>query len=208
MYNPEEDIIPYEVLQQALMISKVPSLYKVYFDKDTGHILSITNEENTHFTNSIEVEYDIVKDFFNGKKIFSNYKIIFVDQTTPVIVSKNDTDVSFVIVEEVDFVDHWDSMFTIENYPLLKKWGFQLRPDQRMLLKEHNLNTTFEVFIVDENYNDFLIRSIKLLLGELLSNDRIFIEYASAKEANVKNRIFVRKFFSTIGHQILYDTNI
>lgn len=207
MYNPEEDIIPYEVLQQALMVSNVPPLYKVYFDKDTGNILSITNEEHLQFLNSIEVEFDLVKDFFNGKKIFSNYKIIFVDQTTPVIVSKTDTDVSFVIIEEVELVDHWDSMFTIENYPLLKKWGFQLRPDQRLILKEHNLNTAFEIFIVDENYNDSLIRSIKLFLKDLLNEEKVFVDFNNKKELNLKNRIFVRKFFSTIGYQILYDTN-
>jgi hypothetical protein len=207
VYNPEEDIVPYELLEHALMLSKISGLYKVYFDKDTGDILSITNEENQNFTNSFELEYDLVKDFFTGKRQSANYKVVFVDQTTPVIISKNDTDVNFIIIEEVEEVDHWDSMFTIENYPLLKQWGFQLRPDQREILKKHNLNTAFEIFIVDKDYNNILIRSIKLFLGDLINSERVYVKHEISKEANIDNRIFVRKFFTTIGYQILYDTN-
>ena len=207
MYNAEEDIIPYEALERALMLSKVSSLYKVYFDKDTGDILSITNEENQNLINSFELEYDLVKDFFNGKKQSANYKVVFVDQTNPVIISKNDTDVNFIIIEEVEKVDHWDNMFTIENYPLINQWGFQLRPDQREILKKHNLNTAFEIFIVDKDYNNILVRSIKLFLGDLINSERVYVKHEISKEANIDNRIFVRKFFTTIGYQILYDTN-
>ena len=207
MYNPEEDIIPYELLEQALMISRVTPVYSVYYDKDTGNILSITNEPRTDLANSFEVEYDVVKEFFNGKKFSSNYKVVFVDQTTPVIISKNDTDVNLIIIDEVPKVEHWDSMFTVENYPLLQQWGFQLRPDQQTILKQHNLNTAFEIFIVDKDYNNILVRSIKLFLKDLLENNRIYIKHEASKEADVENRIFVRKFFSTIGYQILYDTN-
>lgn len=207
MYNAEEDIIPYEALEQALMLSKVSSLYKVYFDKDTGDILSITNEENQNLINSFELEYDLVKDFFNGKKQSANYKVVFVDQTNPVIISKTDTDVNFIIIEEVEKVDHWDNMFTIENYLLVNQWGFQLRPDQREILKKHNLNTAFEIFIVDKDYNNILVRSIKLFLGDLINSERVYVKHEISKEANIDNRIFVRKFFTTIGYQILYDTN-
>ena len=207
MYNPEEDIIPYELLEQALLSTKSALVYEVYYDKDTGNILSITNEKREDFLNSFEVEYDLVKEFFNGKKISSNYKVVFVDQTTPVIISKNDTDVNLINIDEVEKVDHWDSMFTIENYPLLQQWGFQLRPDQQTILKHHNLNTAFEIFIVDKDYNTILVRSIKLFLKDLLENDRIYVNHEMSKEADVENRIFVRKFFSTIGYQILYDTN-
>lgn len=207
MYNPEEDIIPPELLAQALAISNVPDIYKVYFSKDTGDILSITNEENLEFTNSIDVDYATVRPFLIGKKQLSNYKIVFADQTTPTIVSKSEGDVKSAVIEQVPLVDNWDSMFTIENYPLLEQWGFQLRPDQRNTLQSHNLNTTFEVYVVDKNNNNMLIRSIKMSLHDLINTDRLYIPHTSSRETNIDNRIFVRKFFSTIGYQILYDTN-
>jgi hypothetical protein len=207
MYNPEEDIIPPELLAQALAISNVPDIYKVYFSKDTGDILSITNEENLEFTNSIDVDYATVRPFLIGKRQLSNYKIIFADQTTPTIVSKSEGDVKSAAIEQVPLVDNWDSMFTIENYPLLEQWGFQLRPDQRDTLQSHNLNTTFEVYVVDKNNSNMLIRSIKMSLHDLINTDRLYIPHTSSRETNIENRIFVRKFFSTIGYQILYDTN-
>jgi hypothetical protein len=207
MYNPEEDIIDPELLAQALAISSVPVIYKVYFDKDTGNILSISNEENKDYLNSIDVEFEVISDFLKNKKQITNYKIVFVDLTTPAIVSKFDTDVKLISIEQVKHVDHWDSMFTIENYPLLEQWGFQLRSDQRAVLQSHNLNSQFEIFVVDKNNSNMLLRTIKLSLKSLLESDRIYVSYQSNKESDLKNRIFVRKFFSTIGYQILYDTN-
>jgi hypothetical protein len=208
MYNPEEDVIPYELLADALAISNVVPLYKVYFDKDTGDIISISNEDNPDYTNSIDVEYDTIKEFLQGKHQSHLYKIMFVDQLTPIIVLKNSSDVNFIIIEEVPYVDHWDSMFTVENYPLLNKWGFQLSFDQKNILKTHNLNTSFEIFVVDKRNNSFLIRTIKLTLGELINLDRVYVDHISLKEKDVTSiNIFVRKFFSTTGYQILYDTN-
>ncbi len=206
MYNPEEDVVPYDLLEQALMVSKVRPPYKVYFDRNTGDILSISNEEIEDFTTSFEIDYSVVKDFFDHKKNIVNYKIIFSDETTPNIVNKKVDDVDLINIEEVYAVDHWDSLFTIENYVLLKKWGFQLRPDQRKALKNHNLSTTFEVFVVDQNYSYQLIRTIKIPLYEVLNNDKFFVDYESEIESNENNRIFVKKFFKTIGYRVLYDT--
>ena len=207
MYNPAEDIIPPELLEQALAISNVPVTYKVYFNKDTGDILSVTNEENLDFTTSIDIDYAAARPFLLGKKQTFNYKIIFADQTTPTIVSKSVGDVKTASIEQVSLVDNWDNMVTIENYPLLGQWGFQLRPDQRKVLQSHNLSTTFEVFVVDKNNNNMLIRGIKMSLSDLINTNRLYIGHITSKEANIENRIFVRKFFSTIGYQILYDTN-
>jgi hypothetical protein len=207
MYNPEEDIIPYELLQAALQISNVPPLYKVYFDKETGNILSITNEESFEYTNSIELEYDLVKDFFIKNKSINDHKVIFIDQTTPAIVNKNSEDVDTIMIEEVEEVTHWNNTFTIENYPLLKKWGFQLRPDQKEIFKKYNLSTLVEIFIVNPDNFNLLIRAIKVQLSDLLYNDKFYVEFNSDSELNNK-KIFVKKFFSTTGYQVLYDTEI
>lgn len=205
MYNPEEDIIPPELLEQALAISRTVNYYKIYFDKDNGEILAITNEDSAVSTSFVIVEYDLVKEFLTGKKSSTNYKVIFTEQSTPSIVLKTEGDVSLITIEEVYPVDHWDSMFTIENYPLRKQWGFQLRPDQRNILKNHNLNTAFEIFVVDNNNSNYLYRTIKVLLRDVLENDRVYTPYLFEKESN-NVRVFVKKFFSTVGYQILYDT--
>lgn len=207
MHNIEEDVVPQELIDQAIAMGNLSTLYKVYFDKDTGDILSITNEENLNYTNSIDAEYATVKDLLTGKKQVSNFKIAFSETATPEIVSKITSDISFSVIEEVPNVDNWNNVFTIENYPLLKQWGFQLRPDQRIMLQKYNLNTIFDVFVVDpDNYN-FLIRSIKLSLKDIIENDRVYVSHNSIKESRTNNKIFMRKFFTSIGYQNLYDTN-
>ncbi len=207
MYNPEDDVIPVELIQQALELSKVSTLYRVYFDKETGHVLSVTNEENKNLFSFIEVEYEVVKDFLVGKKQSTNYKVVFVNQTTPAIILQTETDVDLITLDEVPLVTNWDNMFTIENYPLQKQWGFQLRPDQRDILKLHNLNTSFEIFIVDKNNSNFLYRTIKILLKNIIENDRFYVDYTNDNESNTNQfNIFVKKFFQTVGYQILYDT--
>ena len=205
MYKPEEDIVPYELIEQALMLSKVPPLYKVYFDKENGNILSISNEEDGSFTASIDVDYELIKEFFNCKKNIKDYKVIFIDQSTPAIVKKETQDVDLISIEEVNLVDNWNNMFTIENYVLLKKWGFQLRPDQRKIFKNHNLNTTIEVFVVYKNYDYYLLRSIRIPLSEVINNDKFFVPYLLDRESE-NNKIMVKKFFASTGYQVLYDT--
>ena len=202
MYNPEEDIIPYELLEQALKASRVTStIYNVYYSKDAGDILAITNEIRTDLLNSFEVEYDVVKEFFNGKKSSSNYKVIFVDQTTPAIISKNETDVNLSFIDKVANVEHWDSMFTIENYPTFKKWGFHIRADQKEILSKYNLNTSLEIYVVDRSNMNFIYRTIKVSINELIKKDREIVYYHSDKEGDVSNiAVYVKRFFSTVGY--------
>jgi len=139
MYNPEEDVIPYELIAKSLALSTVLLPYRVYFDKDTGDILSVTNEASTQYDYFVEFEFDIVKDFLNGVSQFKDFQITFIDQNTPRIVSKYEDDITAVFLTQAPLVTNWDSMFTIENYPTFKKWGFQIRNDQREILKNITL---------------------------------------------------------------------
>jgi hypothetical protein len=208
MYNPEEDIIPAELLAQALALSNVSLVYRVYFDKDTGNLLSITNEENLTYTNFVEFDYDAVREFLVEKKQLSKYKIIFIDQSTPKIVSIYEESSTGIFLTKVPVVDNWDNMFTIENYPLLKKWGFQIRPDQKQSLLKYNLNTSLEIYIVDNSSMNFIYRTIKLSVNDLINKDRELVDYHLDKEGDINNiSVYVKQFFSTVGYQILYDTN-
>jgi hypothetical protein len=208
MYNIEEDIVPPELLAQALAVSTTSAIYKVYFDKDTGNILSVTNEESPTYDHFVEFEFSFVKDFLNSKLQLRDYIITFVDQSTPKIVSKYQDDIQTVTLMQVPSVDNWNSMFTIENYPLVKQWGFQVRPDQKDILEKYNINTTLEIYIVDKNNMNFIYRTVKLLVNDLIKKDREFVYYLTDKEGDISNiAVYVKHFFSSVGYQILYDTN-
>lgn len=201
MYNPEEDIIPPELLAQALALSTTTVPYKVYFDKDSGDLLSVTNETNAMHDCFVEFEFDVIKDFLNGKNQFNDYQITFVDQHTPRIVSKYEDDISAVFLIRAPVVTHWDSMFTIENYPTFKKWGFHIRADQKEILKKYNLNTTLEIYVIDKHNMNFIYRTIKVSINELIKKDREIVYYHSDKEGDVANLVvYVKQFFSTVGY--------
>jgi hypothetical protein len=204
MYNPEEDIVPYELLAQSLALSTVVLPYRVYFDKDSGDILSVTNEASTVYDCFVEFEFDIVKEFLNGTSQFKNFQVTFIDQNTPRIVSKYEDDISSVFLTNAPKVTNWDSMFTIENYPTFKKWGFQIRNDQREILKKYNLNTTLEIYIIDKRNMNFIYRTIKVSINELIKKDREIVYYHSDKEGDIDNiAVYVKQFFSTVGYYII-----
>lgn len=203
MYNPEEDIIPPELLAQSLALSTNISLYRVYFDKDTGDILSITNEPSSIYECFVEFEFDIVKELLNGSSRVNDFQITFIDQNTPKIVSKYEDDLTTVFLTRAPIVTNWDSMFTIENYLSLKQWGFQIRPDQKEILKKYNLNTTLEIYVTDKHNMNFIYRTIKVSINELIKKDKEMIDYSSDKEGDVANTaVYVKQFFSTVGHVI------
>jgi hypothetical protein len=207
MYNPDEDIIPLDLIEQARATSNMPVMYRVYFANDTGLLLAISNEDLPHYTNSVELEYSIVRDFLLGKRRLTKYKIIFIDQTTPKIIPINDIDAGISLIDEVVDTDS-NSMFTISNYPALKQWGFKLHTAQKAILRQHNLSTSFEVFVVDRDNRNFLFRTIKLPLQELLDNEQVYVSHESPKETDASNiTVFVKKFFETTDYRVLYDTN-
>jgi hypothetical protein len=95
-------------------------------------------------------------------------------------------------------------MFTIENYPTFKKWGFQIRTDQKEILKKYNLNTTLEIYVIDKRNMNFIYRTIKVSINELIKKDREIVYYHSDKEGDIENTVvFVKQFFSSVGHYII-----
>ena len=206
MYNPEEDIVPLDLLTQSANLSQnIPNFYKVYFDKETGDLISITNEENANYSNFIEFEYADISEFLTNKKNISHYKLTFIDVSTPQLILKNSEDINTIILTEVPLVDNWNNVLTIENYVILKKWGIQLLLDRREVYKNYNLNTTFEIFIVDESNQNFIYRTLKVSLKELLENERVYFPHESKYEESPTLKIFVKKFFNSYGYQVLYD---
>jgi hypothetical protein len=204
MYNIEEDIVSPELLAQALALSVIPAIYRVYFDKDTGSILSVTNEESLVYDHFVEFDFNIVKDFLNSKHQLKDYSITFIDQSTPKIVSKYEDDITAVFLTQAPLVTNWDSMFTIENYPTFKKWGFQIRNDQREILKKYNLNTTLEIYVIDKRNMNFIYRTIKISINELIKKDREIVYYHSDKEGDINNTVvYVKQFFSSVGYYII-----
>lgn len=203
MYNPEEDIVPQELLDQSLALSVSNSNFRVYFDKDSGDILAISNEPHSSLQHYLEFDISVVEGFLSNKQNPAKYKLVFKDASTPQIVLKNTEDILVANLIEVPLVTDWSRALTIEN--IEDSWCFQLRDDQQGLLKDYNLNMYIEFFIVDKMNDNFVYRIIKVSLADLVNNQKLFIEHKNKIERLNSNKIYTKKFFKTYGY--LYDPN-
>lgn len=200
MYNPEEDIVPLELLQQSLNLAVDNSKFKVYFNKDNGDIFAIANEDNPNYQTFIEFDFSVVEPFLTNKQNPALYKLVFKDASTPEIVLKNTDDIPVASLIEIPETEGWSNALTIENIPWEDTWCFQLRNDQNDIIKDYNLNLSIEFYIVDGSNNNFVYRIIKLSLFDLLNNKKVYIRHNNKIERLKSNKIYTRKFFKTYGY--------
>ena len=200
MYNPDEDVVPEDLIAQSLALAVSKPTFRVYFDKDTGDILAISNEENPNYQHYLDFDMSVVEGFLTNKQNPANYKLVFKDASTPDIVLKNDDDIVIASLLEIPTTKGWSNALTIENIPWEDSWCFQLREDQIDLLKEFNLNSTLEFYVVDENNDNFVYRIIRLSLTDLVNNRKFYVRHNNKIERRQSNRIYTRKFFKNYGY--------
>lgn len=207
MDNILDTSVSQEMLAAALAISEAVNKHKIYFNKETGEILSVTNENSKEFTDYIEMLSDEVADFLNGSKDINHFKLIFISETnTPVFVKKFEA-VDSILLSEVPDVANTDTGFLIENYPDIKMWSFRLSPTEKTSFKNFSLSTKLEIYIVDVDNSNFLYRTISVPFEELLTEDRVMIEHIFPIEQKTKRiKVLTNKFFMNFGYKVLYDT--
>lgn len=204
MYNPEEDIVSADLIAQSLALAMPTNpKFKIYFNKDTGDILAIANEDNPAYQHYLEFDQSVVEPFLTNKQNPANYRLIFKDASTPEIILKNTEDILIANLFEVPSTTGWSNALTIENIPWEDHWCFQLRDDQIDNLKEYNLNSYVEFYIVDGLNDNFVYRIIKISLSDLLNNKKFYVRHDHKIERLQTNKIYTKKFFKTYGY--LYD---
>lgn len=204
-YRLTDDPIPEELLQQALALSSAESFHKIYFDRDTSEIYAISNEIIDGYEHFFEVPTEQISHILNNERL-EKYKVKFDADDVPSVILKPVEDSTAPTLIKLKSVDNWDSELTVEQYPLLKKWGFHLRADKRQRLKFAGINSRLEFFIVDANNKNFVINTVSFNFQELCENERVFIPFSYAKETDLNIEIYTKTFFKTIGFKVLYDT--
>ncbi len=201
----DNDIVPDDLINASLALSNFNQKYFVYFDQDSGDILAVTNELNPSKKNFLEFDLSDVSDFLNGFKSINKFKISFVNQEKPIIVSKYADDIiSPNSLIEVPRVSDWKNIFTIENHLYHKQWGFQVREDHKSLLQPFNLDYTINFYVVDSKSDNVLIRHVPIKMKNLVLNEKYIVEHQTSFESKPdKIKIFVRKFFTSNGLVVL-----
>lgn len=199
----EDEFLTPEQIEEILN-TKYVSDYYVYFDKDSGSIIALSNE-SLPYENFIQVKFEEIEQFFNNTNNFINYKIAFDQNGSVSFVNKNQGDLIFKgnIVETIRLTDQ-DSILTVQWSP--EGWTFIMNEKFLQHPRAKSLNAKLHFYITTENNINFLIRQIEVQLRNLIGNGQILLPFQTEKEKDIENiSMFTLPFFETYGMRIKHD---
>ncbi len=205
----EDDVLSEDAIIQAHNLGVIDNNYLIYFDKSTGAILSITNEERPDLSSFIKMPYDDVKLFLEGKQNFNDFKIVFEKDQITLVSAKVSTDINFNSLILVPVSDNIDSSLSIENHVDVKHWAFKIRDDVKVGLKQKILDVTLDFYISTYQNKNFIFRTISITLDELVKKDKVFIPHEFDIESDkTQVSIVTKKFFDTYNLRILNESKV
>jgi hypothetical protein len=189
----------YEIANQKFVFD-----YYVYFDKDSGNILSLSNEPQP-YENFVQVEFEEIQRFFKGEDSFINFKVAFDKDGSIKFVHKNEGDLIFKnnIIEHVRLNNN-ENILTIEWSKL--GWTFSIGEQFLQHPKAKSLNAKLLFYVTKEDNINVLIRVIEMQLRNLIGNGSVLIPFKTDEEKDIENiSIFTLPFFESYGMRINYD---
>jgi len=194
-----------EELAYALAATSPSPKYYVYYKKNTGEIISVSNEINTAHEYGIEVESSVATPFLNGECKFTDFVVGIDNGTLSVISVEEDIfrrrtnlfeQIALVTPDvESDLDIHWDESG--------KQWVFVISDNCRQQLKVSSIVVKNLIFFITMASDlNFLIRTIVLTPADLIL-DKITIPFESTTEAHIDNIALSTKIvFSSYGLKI------
>jgi hypothetical protein len=199
----EDEFLTPEQIEEILNTKYVFDYY-VYFDKDTGNIIAISNEE-LFYENFVQVDFKEIERFFNNKDNFINFKITFDQDGAVKFVNKNQSELNFKsnIVETIRLNEN-DNILTVEWSK--QGWTFIMNAKFLQHSRAKSLGAKLFFYITTDNNINFLIRQIEIQLRTLINNGYVFVPFTSEKENNIENiSMFTLPFFESYGMKIKHD---
>lgn len=189
---------------RAIIDRKYVFQYYVYFDKNDGSILALSNERLYQYDTFMEVDFADIERFFNGTDQHFNYKIVidadgdisFVHKSQGSIVFKNN------IIEHIRLSDRVDAL-TVEWTPT--GWNFILSESFLTHPRAKSLNSRLPFYVATESNINILVRSIEIQLRNLVTNGTVHIPFITDKEKTLEVSMFTLPFFETYGMRIKHD---
>lgn len=203
----DDDLITFtdEELSYANAVVSTSPKYYVYYKKDTGEILSVSNEIISSHEYGIEVESSIATPFLTGEYKFTDF-VVGIDNGTLSVISVEDEvfrrrtnlfeQISLTSPEMESELDiHWDESG--------RQWVFVISDNCRQQLKVSSIVVKNLVFFVTMASDlNFLIRTIVLKPTDLIA-DKVCITFESMLETQIdKIALSTKIVFSSYGLKI------
>lgn len=172
-----------------MIVLKTPKFeikHKVYFDKNTGDIQSISNVEQD-FESSFPVQIDDVRDFLNGNKSITTHKVVYDVRTSSyVIVSKNkkiESDVN----DNVYKITPMNNAQVIVKYKTKQNsWNISLSDEAKLELedKKERINQNLRFSVTQKNNPNILHEYFTTTVEHLIDNE---LEISSQTQFNLED---------------------
>jgi hypothetical protein len=196
----DDTIITDEEIQKIVNSTESNGLYKIYFDNNTGDILSITNEGNSAYSHYIEVPSTDIEDFLSGKLNYSTYKISYTSPTESKIVQKDAQHDDQRVLLQIPVLKSFIGALSIKNNIDTKQWAFKLNKEEKSYIKKYKINSKLEFYVTFLKNANFLIRTIKIDTIDLAYNDTVYIDHVTLTEQSLnKIKFYTKPFFKSYG---------
>jgi hypothetical protein len=196
----DDTIITDEEIQKIVNSTESNGLYKIYFDNNTGDILSITNEVNSAYSHYIEVPSTDIEDFLSGKINYSTYKISYTSPTESKIVQKDAQNDDQRVLLQIPMLKSFVGALSIKNNINTKQWAFKLNEEEKSHIKKYKINSKLEFYVTFLKNASFLIRTIKIDTIDLAYNDTVYIDHVTSTEQSLnKIKFYTKPFFKSYG---------
>jgi hypothetical protein len=172
-----------------MIVLKTPKFeikHKVYFDKNTGDIQSISNVEQD-FESSFPVQIDDVRDFLNGNKSITTHKVVYDVRTSSyVIVSKNKKIESDVNDNVYKITPTNNAQVIVKYKTKQNSWNISLSDEAKIELedKKERINQNLRFSVTQKNNPNILHEYFTTTVEHLIDNE---LEVSSQTQFNLED---------------------
>lgn len=181
--------------------------YYVYFNKDAGDIVSISNELTVTDYSTVQITFEEVERFLVGKDNFIFYRLTFDDEGAVKFVNKKETVLAFKsnIIEYIRVVENNTAILQVVWTPT--NWIFKVHNSFLQNPRSKSLNSKINFFVTKETDINILLHSIEIQIKQLVNGD-VIIPFDSIEELDANSvAMFTLPFFETYGMTIDYGTD-
>jgi hypothetical protein len=180
--------------------------YYAYFDKASGDILSVTNEKSQHYTNKLDIDYELYAKLVSGTEKFSDYSIghlrSITGKTSLVISPRIGEEFIFknTMLEIISPAIVTDPELTVTWNSKGNEWIFSVSPACKKRLVNGVADSHLVFFITLADDYNFLIRTIILDSSIILSAKKLCIPFSESIESQInKISIATKLVFQSYG---------
>ena len=196
----EEIVVP-----KGLSINIV---YKVYFDKDSGNITSITNSNG--IGDYFETDFESVKSLLSGDERIIDYKVVYnTRKFSYEIVPKTQSIVS-VDVDDLIYkitTSQQPQILVIQNNKE-NKWTVEISEQLRLVLEEKGarLEETLFFSVTQKDNPNILYRTFGCKISDLIEAKSIDFDYVGQKELKHSAlSIYTSRKFEYYSHEVINE---